>query len=204
MARTRKLKTYHVTRSDAGSEFGDLLGERRTGYRQVNAIVAAHSLDEARLLMGVNTGDMRHTGGITEHPESVRITMAEPGQVFVRRTGIHDDRPWVRARPTGRMLVPGTSDLELAAELVANERAAKVAAKEAEAQRALDREEQERRNAEANRRAAEALERLRPVLAAHGIHPDTIDHRGRGVWLAPEVAETVADLLVELDELRSL
>ena len=64
MARTRKLKTYRVTRSSAGSEFGDLLGEQRTGHRQVNAIVAAHSLDEARLLMGVNTGDMRHTGGV--------------------------------------------------------------------------------------------------------------------------------------------
>jgi len=204
MARPRKLKTYGVTRSGVGREFGDLLGEQRQGFRQVRAIVAAHSLVEARLLMGVSTGDMNHSGSITEHPESVAITMAEPGQVFVRRLGVQDDRPWVRARPTGRMLVPGTSDLELAAELVEKERAEKAARKETEARWVREAEERAQRNAESDRRASEALDRLRPILGEHGVHPDTIGVQVHGVWLPPEVAETIADLLVELGELRAL
>lgn len=204
MARPRKLKTYGVTRSGVGREFGDLLGEQRQGFRQVRAIVAAHSLVEARLLMGVSTGDMNHSGSITEHPESVTITMAEPGQVFVRRQGIRDDRPWVRARPEGRMLVPGTSDLELAAELVEKERAEKAARKETEARWVREAEERAQRNAESDRRAAEALDRLRPILGEHGVHPDTVAVKDHGVWLTPEVAETIADLLTELDELRNL
>lgn len=60
------------------------------------------------------------------------------------------------------------------------------------------------RNAETNQRAREALAMLRPILAEEGIHPDTLDVKGRGVWMVPEVAETVARLLTELQEVRAL
>lgn len=53
-------------------------------------------------------------------------------------------------------------------------------------------EERAQRNAESDRRAAEALDRLRPILGEHGVHPDTVAVKGHGVWLTPEVAETIS------------
>ncbi len=100
MARTRKLKTYHVTCSDAGAAG---LATSRATHRVPagRPSLPAYLLDEARLLMGVNTGDMPTPEASPSTQSRCASPMAEPGQVFVRRTGIHDDRLVRPCRPAG-------------------------------------------------------------------------------------------------------
>lgn len=200
----RKLKAYHYTRSSGPppGAVDDALGPDRRGFRQLQMLVAAHSLDEARVLFGAHPGDMRHLGGITENPASVERAMAKPGQVFARRTGM-PDAPWVEVDASTGPLVLGGSTLERAAELVQRERDRKDQTKAyIEQQRAARHAAQERR-AETERRAAEAVGPLREALAEHGVHPDTIT-AGTAVELPPEVAELVTTLLAELAHLRAL
>jgi hypothetical protein len=203
-ARQRKIKVYRAVRSGADRTLTDELGEHRQGHRQVSVLVAARSRNEARVLFGINTGDMAHSGGETGNATDIATATAEPGQVFARWHGLTAERPWHRARPSGYALLPGTSTLALAEELLAAEKAGKAQRRADEEARAVARTERAARNEETNRRAGEALDRLQPILAEYGVRPDTINVTARGVWMPPEVAETVAALLGELQELRAL
>lgn len=60
------------------------------------------------------------------------------------------------------------------------------------------------RDEENARRANEALVVLRAAVIPLGIHPDQLDTADGKVRLQPEVAETLAQYLIEYDELRNL
>ena len=204
--RQRKLKVYAST-TIVGAEVREALG-LRSHVIQAKTIVAARSQREAAALFGTALSDLRHFGSETGNEFDIELAMTKPGQVFAaqREYGQSEYLEVTVSLAEPMTLKVGSNDqgLALADALLAKQETDRQEARGRREQHEAEVEARRTRNEETNRRAAEALDKLRPLLVEEGVHPDTLDVKGRGVWMVPEVAETVARLLTELQEVRAL
>lgn len=203
----RKIKVYGST-AMVPSEVIAALGDQRH-HRQCSVVVAARSATEAARLCGMTHSEFTHSGGETWNQPSIEIAMTAPGQVFARTIN-GGDRPFIKVGVSidspRRLVVGQTSDLSTADILLANEKAeaaswaAEKAEREAAYQAKLD------RSAETDRAIAEALNRIAPLLAEMGIHPDTLSAGSagggrKGILMPAEAAERLVRMALDAERM---
>lgn len=224
MSRQRPLKVY-VASHYFGPEIMEALGAADAPFnnRTVGAFVAARSLREGAILLGTTPGSPDRLGGAKiyrghsddKHFQNIiSKTMAKPGQVFLcywRRSG-GDDQIILEASVDldhpRRLVVGRSGDLALGEALLAKKEADKAAAKAEDEQRRMEREERKAHREQTSRSIEEALDRLRPMLEALGINPQTVveghgvapNHGRQGILLPAEAVERLVKMAVELDE----
>lgn len=199
----RKLKVYGCTvmvSQDVQKAMG-----LRDHIRQVRVYVAAHTKAEAARLMGIPGSELNQFGGETGNITEVERALANPGQPHARPNSPADGKTSITLAPllsSPRTLVPhAPGGFELADALLAKEKADKAEHARREAERAAEYQARRDRSAETDRAIAEAIERLRPLLAELGIHPDTIaagSAPGRkGILIPAEAAEYLVRLVID-------
>lgn len=169
---------------------------------QVRVYVAARTKAEAARLMGIPVSELNNFGGETGNAVECERALANPGQPHAKPNSPADGKISIALAPllsSPRTLVPhAPGGFELADAIAAKEKQEKAERAEAEAQRQAEWQARKDRAAETDRAIAEALERLRPLLAELGIHPDTVaagSAPGRkGILIPAESAEFLVRL----------